>query len=229
MTTSPPPVFDKEKAKRERLKLLKGILLLLVLGGAAYFPVQWIFYPADTPLQAAVKASDVEAVRLHLGPVDSPDASTTAYSVYQLSLDTLSPENPGTTEVLKLVIARNPQMPTIGQGIAIKPPDQEFTIRTKSSRLSTKSSAVERAAARWSPDGVRVLLDHGLTIRSVGVNGALVAAAANGAAPIITMLLDAGADVNGRDRNNDTALAMARRVNNAEIVKLLLARGAREG
>jgi ankyrin repeat protein len=56
----------------------------------------------------------------------------------------------------------------------------------------------------------------------------LALAASNGAAPIITMLLDAGADVNGRDRHNDTALAMARRVNNAEIVTLLLVRGARE-
>lgn len=87
---------------------------------------------------------------------------------------------------------------------------------------------MELAARQWSPDGVRALLDNGLTITSQGVSGALVQAASNGAAPIVTMLLDAGADVNGRDRHNDTALAMARRVNNVEIATLLLARGARE-
>ena len=44
----------------------------------------------------------------------------------------------------------------------------------------------------------------------------------------VRVLLDAGADVNGRDRSRDTVLAMARRVTHAELVAMLLSRGARD-
>ena len=93
---------------------------------------------------------------------------------------------------------------------------------------STSVSAVEIAAQRWSADGVRLLLARGLNVRSVGVSGALTAAAANACEPVIVLLLDAGADVNAPDRARDTPLAMAQRTNHAEIARLLVARGARD-
>ena len=230
MTTSQPPVFDKEKAKRAWLKLLKGVVLLALVGAAGYYVFEVVLSPVDTPMQAAVKAADVEAVRRELGSADSPDAYDRAYSAYQPALERLSPSNPATTEILKLVLARLSQWP-VASGSA-KPADHTFTLRDNRSRRARStdrpSSAVELAARQWSADGVRVLLDYGLTIRSVGVSGALVTAASNGAEPIVTLLLDAGADVNGRDKHNDTPLAMARRGDNPGMVKLLVARGARE-
>jgi ankyrin repeat protein len=87
---------------------------------------------------------------------------------------------------------------------------------------------VEIAARRWSPEGVRFLLDNGLVVKHVSVQNALVTAASNGCEPIVRMLLDAGADVNGLDERNDSALAMARRVNNQQIARLLIDRGARD-
>lgn len=88
--SAPPPAFDREKAKREWLRLLKALLGLAILGGVLYYPIMWITDPPETPLQAAVRASDVDAVREGLGPPDDPDAADVAHTVYRLALETLS-------------------------------------------------------------------------------------------------------------------------------------------
>lgn len=97
-----------------------------------------------------------------------------------------------------------------------------------SSTTDTTIAAVEIAAQRWSAEGVRALLDQGLDVKSVGTSAAMTAAAANRCLPVITLLLDAGADVNARDRDRDTPLAMARRMKHDDVAALLVARGAKD-
>jgi hypothetical protein len=147
----------------------------------------------------------------------------------ELALRNLSPSDPRTLEIARLVLAYHPAPQAPGAAAAAPGPvNATFSLRkTQKQGTTTYTSPVEIAAHQWSPEGVRLLLDNGLKIPSQEVAGALVHAAANGCAPVITMLPDAGAAVDGRDRNNDTPLAMARRVRNPQIVALLVGRGAR--
>jgi len=57
-------------------------------------------------------------------------------------------------------------------------------------------------------------------------NTALIAAAENGDAESVRLLLDAGADMNATNNDGDTALILAAVQGHAEIVRLLLDRGA---
>ena len=76
---------------------------------------------------------------------------------------------------------------------------------------------------------VRLLIDRGADVHAssqLGRTPLLVAASANGTAETIRLLLDAGADVNGADSLGVTPLIAAASVDNAEVAKLLLAKGA---
>lgn len=240
MTDATPPLAPPDGAsladrrRRARRELLK---MALVLGGlAAIIAIAWgpvgrFFDPPDTPLQEAVRAGDMAAVRAHLGPADAADAATIAYDAYELALRSLSPPKPETVQILTLILEREPQphrytLLPIGTPERVRAADLEFTV-VRRNQSSTSVSAVEIAAQQWSADGVRQLLARGLSVKSVGVSGALTAAAANGCEPAIRLLLDAGADVNAPDRKRDTPLAMAQRTNHVDIARLLIARGAR--
>jgi hypothetical protein len=89
--------------------------------------------------------------------------------------------------------------PTSAGAPTPSPANAEFT-RFAGNRIASGSRRhirpVEIAATQWSPDGIRLLLAHGLDVKSRDVSYALTAAVANGCDPIITLLLDAGADVN---------------------------------
>jgi ankyrin repeat protein len=216
--------------------LVRVVVTLGVIGGAialAWGPVARFLDPPDTPLQIAVTNGDVEAVRRLLGPATGKDAAVTAYSAYERALRELSPSKPETVAILRLILEREPKPATIGYvtGLPAKAANIEFRPARssgQSSTLDTTIAAVEIAAQRWSPEGVRALLDHGLDVKSDGVASALTTVAANRCTPILTMLLDAGADPNARDRNRDTPLAMARRMKHADIEQVLVSRGARE-
>lgn len=175
----------------------------------------------DSPLDLAIKANDVDKVRAELATAAAANRRLPSLA-FEYALWQLSPTKPETTEILKMLLESVPKA------------DRATMVRaTVATNRGTKgriyyAAPVEVAAQRWSPDGVRLLLDNGVPIASGAVRNALVDAAANGCDPVITMLLDAGAAVNGRDDNNDSALAMARRVNNQTTVDLLLTRGARD-
>jgi ankyrin repeat protein len=187
----------------------------------------------ETELQKAIKAQDVEAVRRLLDGGADTAASLSEAGPWALALENLSPSDPRTLEILKLVYARNPRPKSTGMTTPSESlVNGELRVRASSGqRLSPNDQSihpVEIAARRWSPEGVRFLLDNGLVVKHVSVQNALVTAASNGCEPIVRMLLDAGADVNGLDERNDSALAMARRVNNQQIARLLIDRGARD-
>lgn len=141
----------------------------------------------------------------------------------------LTPSDPRSVEVFRLILGQPTAPPAAATGGA--PPglaNMTLTLRDGGGDVSGDTSPAELAARRWSADGLRVLLDLGLDVKGVAAAGALVHAAANGCEPCLTVLLDAGVDANGRDRNGDTAIAMARRVGNGAVAELLIRRGARE-
>lgn len=95
-------------------------------------------------------------------------------------------------------------------------------------------SAVVMGPQSLRPDGAahvsRMLADHGLTHRADGPVGSansfqipLFCAARSGSAECVRLLLEKGADPNGRDSSGSTALMAA---GSAEVVRLLLEAGA---
>jgi uncharacterized protein len=194
-----------------------------------------VISPKETDLQRAVKAHDVEAVRKLLDSGASLNASfQDANGPYELALTNLAPSDPRTVEVLRLMITRMDKAFKTKEGAVgvttaprNRPADFVFKSNRPGSTAQDAQSAVELAIRQWSADGVKVLVEHGLTIKSESVSDALVAGAGNGCMPALRVLLDAGADVNRPDRKGDTALRMARRMRNGEVAALLLGHGAR--
>ncbi len=85
------------------------------------------------------------------------------------------------------------------------------------------------AAADGDVTRVRSLLARGASPNAEGPDGsftALIAAAENGHAEIVRLLLDRGADINRRDFEGKTALDRAREAGHAEIVQILERAGA---
>ncbi|MCC6395119.1 MAG: ankyrin repeat domain-containing protein, partial [Bryobacterales bacterium] len=87
-------------------------------------------------------------------------------------------------------------------------------------------------ALMWAiPDEekVRLLLDHGAKVnvvsKATGRTPLLIAAGRPGAAPVVRLLLEKGADPKARDRNEETALMRAVYSNESGIFRLLLDRG----
>jgi len=88
-----------------------------------------------------------------------------------------------------------------------------------------------RAAREGTAEVVRLLLDHGASVRArsewLAGGTALHETAARGKTDVAAVLLDAGAEVNGaRTRDGLTPLALAAVQGRLETVKLLAARGA---
>jgi hypothetical protein len=217
---------------RDVARLVGTLTLLGAIIGGGYYAVSRFINRPDTALEVAVREADVAGVARHLGPRDDSGGGSRAYAVYELALRHLSPSDGRTTEILRLILEREPQPRRIGlTGPIPRSANLEFRPPRSAgmgSATDTTIAAVEIAAERWSADGVRALLEHGLDVKSRGVSGAMTAAAANRCVPVITLLLDAGADVNARDRDRDTPLAMARRMKHDDVVTLLVSRGARD-
>jgi ankyrin repeat protein len=81
------------------------------------------------------------------------------------------------------------------------------------------------AAALPSQDCLRVLLDGGADVNASTTNGSTALMWATADAPTVRLLLDRGAAVNAKTKDDTTALVTAARRGNAEVMKLLLARG----
>ena len=87
------------------------------------------------------------------------------------------------------------------------------------------------AAAFASPDAVKVLLAHGADVHARSKNPLSnqplhAAVALNTSAEVVIALLDAGADINAKQAGGYTPLHQAADSGKAEIVAVLLARGA---
>jgi ankyrin repeat protein len=81
-------------------------------------------------------------------------------------------------------------------------------------------------------DIARKLIDKGAKINAGEHSGGgtpLMTAALNGSAPMVALLLQAGANVNARDSAGSTALTEAVRKGDAEVLALLLNAGADPG
>lgn len=120
----------------------------------------------ETRLQKAIKAHDVAGVRTLLdsgaklgNSLGEPKAA------WELSLRNLSPSDPRTLEIARLVLDHSP---------APAPVHAVISIPARNKGQTTYTSPVEIAAQQWSPEGVRLLLDHGLNINGQGAAGALV-------------------------------------------------------
>jgi ankyrin repeat protein len=76
---------------------------------------------------------------------------------------------------------------------------------------------------------VHAVLKAGVDVNGMSYEGtALMEAARTGDAGMVQLLLDAGADVNAKDMFNRSALMVAIKAENAEIVSLLRKNGAKE-
>ena len=99
-------------------------------------------------------------------------------------------------------------------------------------------NALIMASGAGEADVVRFLLAQGASIEQVvpGDENALIHASESGQADVVRLLIDGGANVNARVRADTirgqvewrTPLSMARRNGHAEVVRILLAAGARE-
>jgi ankyrin repeat protein len=95
---------------------------------------------------------------------------------------------------------------------------------------ATSKSGV--TALHWSTGNlnkVRLLVDHGADVNArstIGRTPLLVAASTSGTTEVVQLLLDKGADVNVGDTAGITPLIAAAGVDDATLVKLLLAKGA---
>lgn len=87
--------------------------------------------------------------------------------------------------------------------------------------------ALLMAAWKGKTEAVRWLLDHGAKVNRDGLQwGALHYAVFAGNADVAKLLMERGADVNGRAPNGSTVLMMAAREGHEELAKALLAAGA---
>ncbi len=188
------------------------------------------FFVGEHPnraLAGPIDTHDVATVR-RLIAAGGDDGHVGPFEVQRAAM-ALTPSDPRSVEVFRLVLEQPTASPAAAFGDPPPTPaNMTLTARDGGGDVSGDTSPAEIAARRWSADGLRVLLDLGLDVKSVAAASALVHAAANGCEPCVTVLLDAGVDANGRDRNGDTAIAMARRVGNGGLAELLIRRGARE-
>ncbi len=200
-------------------------ILTLIMSGCFVAGVLFGERP-NRAIEGPISAHDIATVR-RLVAAGGTDGHVGPFEVHHAALS-LTPRDPRSVEIFRLILEQPTASPAplIG-GPPPTPANMDLTIRDGSGDYAGDSSPAELAAKQWSADGLRVLLDLGLDVKSVATSGALAHAAANGCEPCLTVLLDAGADVNGRDRNGDTALIMARRVGNTAMAELLLKRGAR--
>lgn len=198
--------------------------LSLVMGGCFVASVVFGERP-NRALEGPIAAHDLATVRrlIEAGGTDG----RVGVAEVQLAATALTPRDARSVEVFRLVLQQPTASPRPLFGDAPpSPANLTLTLREPNGEMTGDTSPAELAARQWSAGGLRVLLELGLDVKSVAVSGALVHAAANGCEPCLTALLDAGADVNGRDRHGDTALAMAQRVGNTAIADVLTRRGA---
>jgi ankyrin repeat protein len=178
--------------------------------------------PVATPLQKAIRAHDVAAVRslLRAGVDDSPAQIETARVLAFTSLER-SGESPS-VEVLRLMLAASPAR---GRDRLV---DASFRIDSE-----RETTAIELAVRSWNAAAVRAMIDAGLTVGSQGTTDALVYAIADGNEEAARSLVEAGASSSARASASSgpmggaTPLEAARRKGNAALEDLLTSKGAR--
>jgi ankyrin repeat protein len=144
----------------------------------------------------------------------------------------------GKREICVLLLARKPRLDIFEAAAAGDVPRTRELLTEDRSRANAFAgdgfTPLGLAAFFKRPDAVRVLLEHGAdpapASRNQGAFTPLHSAVANDAGPsvlaIVRALLDAGAPVNARSGSGGTPLHTAAFTGDAEVVELLLARGA---
>jgi hypothetical protein len=189
---------------------------------------------AESPLQQAIRQHDVAAVRRLLETGAGTEATfETKVSARELAFSSLEPlPNSPSVEVLRLMLAANPQPLRVGAGsesgraAAHRLVDATFAAAC-SRRPCGDVAAIELVVRSWNPDAVQVMLDAGLTVTSQGTTDALVYAIADGNDAAARLLLEAGADPDkastGRSgpEGGSTAREAARKKGNQALLALM--------
>lgn len=109
-------------------------------------------------------------------------------------------------------------------------PSAEFAYSSSSSRSA--GTAIVHAAVRVAEAGdaavMRAFLARGLDPRRTAAGDALIASAQRGYDDLVRLLLDAGVNVNYRDRTGRSALTEAIRIKHRPLIALLEKAGASE-
>lgn len=204
---------------------LRLLVLVFMFGAGACTVSDVIVGVHETDLQEAIKAADVERVRALLASgAELGHTAAEPEDAWTLALFQLTPSDPRTVEVLRLVIPRAAEARGGGTAGLVNEGRSRPTSQGGRSRTTVYPAWI--AAHKWSAEGLRVLVEHGLDPAGPGTANAMTTASGNGCEPCLQVLLDAGASPAAVDSAGDTPLAMARRVRNAKGVALLVSRGA---
>lgn len=211
------------------------LVLLAALLGVSCAPSE-----RDQELVRAVQAGDLDAVRAGLERSDREGERVPLRVLYYA----LTPQGCGDeeSEILRLVIAADPQPFTIGRAerhraveSTLEPLGDDRSVQRQSG-VRTDVTPAEMVARRDCPPLINVLYEAGLDPRSDSVRDALVVAAGQGNVEMAKALLDGGADVNAEgvvpgslrmSPPRTTPLQYAREGGKREMVAYLLSRGAR--
>ena len=133
--------------------------------------------------------------------------------------------SPGSAEGPEAAAARSIVMLLLESGAD---PNGQFTFPSEDTAPPYIVSAAARAAESGDARVMRAFVARGLNPKHEFAGNALIAASGSGYADVVQVLLEAGVDVNYRDRAKRSALSEAIRTKNQALIAVLEQAGAKE-